>query len=191
MSLAVLVFSIVPCAFNAYTSIVGAPNFLTDLRNRWLCESIAFLYMKASPTTTSCTPRLAYMFPLMRLGGELGYNPAQRQCLIIRITSIEYYRFVRSFYLVFSVTIISLCYTMIAVTVTRTRRRIGATRQTTATSQLRKLSRQIDVTKTAVKTYALFVVCFAPSNVYGLIAPNDLSGPVGLTFLQMYQFGEN
>ncbi|OQV17924.1 hypothetical protein BV898_08053 [Hypsibius exemplaris] len=136
-------------------------------------------------------PGLAYMFPLMRLGGELGYSPSQRRCGFTRISSRGYYQFGRNFYMWFSVAVILVCYTTIIAKVARARRRIAAARQ--RSSQLRTLNSEVAVTYTAAKTYAVFALCFFPSNISGMVATNaaDLSGLVGASLVHLIEFGKD
>ncbi|OQV25011.1 hypothetical protein BV898_01219 [Hypsibius exemplaris] len=213
----------VSALFYAYTGLTGPPNFFSTAAHDAQCQGLAFVFICTASVellqhasialqrlftivvpqtdrTAWCRSRccttllvvvpwltaaLIGLFPLFHLGGDLGYNTTFDRCTFVRIRSLNYYQFLMTFYNFTSLGTIFICYTAVLI-------KLGLSRRTVRVNST-KSARETAVTKTALALVVLFMCCFFPTAVFGLVPNKRPTKYASTTFtiIDMFGFGFN
>nr|OQV12404.1 hypothetical protein BV898_13355 [Hypsibius exemplaris] len=192
-------------ASHRFFAIVATSDRFARLRSR-TCTAI----LVAVPWFLAA---LSGVLPFFHVGLDYGYNDELDRCFIVQVHTWRYVQFNKTFFIIFSLGSIVVCYTAIAVKVAVVHRRAMEV-HVVQHSFLQSMSsvplqaappplpsrtirsrpghtRGAGVTKTVVALCVLFLVSFLPWMIYPLAAKTDvaLNTPPGLTVVTLFLLG--
>ncbi|XP_055334980.1 G-protein coupled receptor moody-like [Paramacrobiotus metropolitanus] len=131
-------------------------------------------------------PAIIYLFPLLSIGGRFGYSPTRNRCGLVEIDT-TYHLFCKVIYAFIPLMIVVVCYGWIIVNEVLVKRRVD--RACSVVPRVRsakrgRLQRDLKATKVACVMSIVFMVCYLPFAVYGIVVRRleGLESVVGMGF---------